>query len=489
MSEECTFEGKTSHCNRRFRDEMNFAEFPIAALSDSLPGGQKTLVFSDTIFDRSRNAEITRKLTITASDEYGLPTAYDDEVILGLIQLTAKTNFEERKVYFTRRELIRELSWRDESKSYARIELSLKRWLGVTLYYDKAWRSNEEQCWVDESFHILDRVTILDRERITRRVKALPDDPNAGLSSFQWNEVVFNSFRAGYIKRLDFALYKTLKSHIAKRMFRFLDKRFYHDTRLHFDLCEFAFTKIGVSRKCHTGEIKRRLRPAIAELEELGFIKALAPSERFIRHARGEWGIVFVKAGKKSGSPGPESPDNILARELIERGVSTQTAASLVRTHTKEVIEDKISFVDWLRGRADPRISKNAAGFLVKAIRENYPVPDEMRLEAEVQVQRANQKVQLQAAASNADRSAREKELKEMELRVRLDSFWNALSGSERKQIEQEALRAADKFLRDQYEKGKGRGGPLFDATRRAILDKELKRRTIAESFEFEEVK
>src|SRR5215471_17205926 len=89
-----------------FRDELNFAEFPLASVSTSLPKGQKTLEFTDEIFDTARNQRVTRKLTITASDKYGLPTAMDDEVILGLIQLTGKAAFAGRKVYFTRYELL-----------------------------------------------------------------------------------------------------------------------------------------------------------------------------------------------------------------------------------------------------------------------------------------------------------------------------------------------------------------------------------------------
>ena len=76
-----------------YRDELNFAEFPLASVSTKLPKDQKTLEFTDEIFDSSRNERITRKLVITASDKYGLPTAIDDEVILGLIQLTGKADF------------------------------------------------------------------------------------------------------------------------------------------------------------------------------------------------------------------------------------------------------------------------------------------------------------------------------------------------------------------------------------------------------------
>src|SRR5438045_7942826 len=87
-----------------YRDELNFAELPLASLSTSLPKDQKTLEFTDEIFDKSLNKRIQRKLTITASDKFGLPTAMDDEVILGLIQLTGKSDFENRRVFFTRYE-------------------------------------------------------------------------------------------------------------------------------------------------------------------------------------------------------------------------------------------------------------------------------------------------------------------------------------------------------------------------------------------------
>jgi len=116
------------------RDEMNLAEFPLATLADRAPSGAKTLVFEDRIWDRGQRQDRIRRLTITASDKYGLPTATDDEVILGLVQVTKATGFAERQVRFSRYQLIGLLGWRDEGRSYQRLETSLKRWLGVTLY-------------------------------------------------------------------------------------------------------------------------------------------------------------------------------------------------------------------------------------------------------------------------------------------------------------------------------------------------------------------
>ena len=106
--------------NNDGRDELNLAEFPLCALAHRLRPDQKTLRFEDRLFDKQRGELITRQLTITGSDAYGLPTALDDEVLLGLIQLTRLRDFDDRKVPFTRHQLLGILGWRNDSKSYAR---------------------------------------------------------------------------------------------------------------------------------------------------------------------------------------------------------------------------------------------------------------------------------------------------------------------------------------------------------------------------------
>src|SRR2546426_799091 len=80
------------------KDEMNLAEFPLCCIADRAQPDVKTLVFEDQVWDTSRGEKITRQLTITASDEYGLPTARDDEVLLGLVQLSKLNDFADRRV-------------------------------------------------------------------------------------------------------------------------------------------------------------------------------------------------------------------------------------------------------------------------------------------------------------------------------------------------------------------------------------------------------
>src|SRR3954465_3430239 len=87
------------------RDELNLAEFPITLLSDRVPGGCKTLVFEDKVFDQQAGEMVTRKLTVTGSNAHGLPTAVDDEVLVALLQLTKLAGFRDPKVQFSRYEV------------------------------------------------------------------------------------------------------------------------------------------------------------------------------------------------------------------------------------------------------------------------------------------------------------------------------------------------------------------------------------------------
>ena len=453
-----------------YRDELNFAEFPLASLSTSLPKDQKTLEFTDEIFDKARNQKVTRKLTITASDKYGLPTAMDDEVILGLIQLTAKTDFADRRVLFTRYQLLKLLNWSDDTRNYDRLEQSLNRWLGVTLYYDKSWWSKEEQSWVNEGFHLLDHVTVFDKERQRRTAKK--SEENAGKSSFVWNDVVFNSFRAGYLKQIDFEFYKRLESAISKRLYRFLDKRFYHRERLEFDLKSFACEHIGLSKNYHNGELKRVLAPAIAELESQGFLKPLSVEERFIRRARGSWSVVFVQAKHGAVLLSEQLPE--LVKALRDRGLSLQSARKLVAQHPETSIREKIALFDWLLGRRDPRIQKNPAGFLYRSIRDDFSLPDDFRAAAAA-AERPKPAERKVIPFERRDVPSRPASKKPSD-REAISRFWNSISSEEQEKIERELVREAPRFLREQYVDGQDSRGLLFQTVRQAMIDRYVRK-------------
>ena len=370
------------------RDEMNLAEFPISTLYKSRDDSVKTLHFEDQITDKATGLEVTRKLTVTASDAYGLPCSYDDEVILGLIQLTKLQGFRDRRVYFTKRQLLEILGWNIGGRNAARIEESLKRWKGVNLDYNDAWRDKEVGDWASKGFSIIDEYFLRERQR----------NQKGKHSYIVWNDVVFRSMKAGNLKPLNFHLFKELNCPTAKRIFRFLDKRFYKKRALSFDLEDFAYQKIGIDKRYKAGAIKQKLKAGIMELEKAGFIKE---TEKRYYKSGGGWRICFEK-----GEPGqtilPMEINELseLEGKLIAIGVTETTATKLIDQYGESEVEKRLEVVEFLL--VDKKTAPaNPPGYLVKSLKDGYESPPGFKT--------AEEKSKDSAAATRGKMAATEK--------------------------------------------------------------------------------
>ncbi|MCC6220622.1 MAG: replication initiator protein A, partial [Deltaproteobacteria bacterium] len=251
------------------RDEMNLAEFPLAVLSTRVDPKLKTLEFRDE--QRLKNGEVmAREWIITAADKFGLPTATDDDVILALMRLSMNHGFRERKVFFTRYELLKILQWTTEGRSYSRLIKSFDRLSGVRIRATNAFYDNDSKSYQTCNFGIIDAYEINDS-----RGKASPSSTNCQTpkSFFTWSEVLFDSFKAGYIKKLNLELYFELSSAISRRLYRYLDKHFYYKSTFEKPLMVLAFEKLGLSRNYrYVSSVKQQLEPALEELVQKKFI-------------------------------------------------------------------------------------------------------------------------------------------------------------------------------------------------------------------------
>ncbi|RUL81178.1 replication initiator protein A [Tautonia sociabilis] len=448
------------------RDEMNIAEFPITLLCDRAPRGQNEIAFHDTIHDAQTGRPVCRTLTITSPEKFGLPTAADDDVILALLQLTKQqNNFTRPEVTFSRLQLIELLGWADKGSSYARISRSLDRWASTYLSYRNAWWDNDERRWTSGGFHIIDSFEITDGRAHTCR-GAL------ARSHVVWGKVFFKSCQAGYLKSLDYNLYVRLGLHTSRRLYRFLDKRFYHRPEWVFELRDLAFEHIGLSRSyAHNGKIKEKLQPAIDELEAVGFLEPMPKADRFRKRGR-EWLVFFKRAPSGvgagtvaapasgaaagagagvEGSPAlppsdPEAPapaDHPLVLALSSRGVTEMTARDLVARHPADRIAAKLDAFDWLSSRDDRRIRKSPAGYLVESIRRDYAPPRGYLPPADRQRQAEHRERLAREALEERDRRAAEQARSRLELEA-IDSYYDSLPPDSQASLDAAALAAAD---------------------------------------------
>lgn len=455
------------------RDEMNLAEFPIALLTNREPEDRKPRVFEGK----------HGRLTITGSEGpreqgNGLPTASDADVLIGLLQLTKRANnFTNPTVTFTRYELLKLIRWPDDTKSYRRLAASLNRWTGVKLHYEKSWWDNKSRRRVDAIFHILESVFLYDRS--SRRES---DSPRADLgldsdlesdleplerpvSSFSWNTVFFKSCQAGNLKRLDLDLYFSLESAAAKQLYRFLDKHFYDQAVLSFELRDLAIGHVGLSPTYTIPRIKEKMAPCLEELERVGFIEAAAKEQRYIKTGHGRWNITFRrKTTAMAAEPipipipmaipipiaRPEHPpelvspsvadvDSPVIQQLIARGITPATARTLATGFSAEAIAGKVEVFDWLVARKDKRAGKNPPGYLADSIRNDYSPPSGFRAKAEIEAKKRQRRQadqeQIAKQAGALSRAARERQEKAV-----VDAYLEGLTQQQRDQLEREAV-------------------------------------------------
>lgn len=345
------------------RDEMNLAEFPVALIGKRPPGNVKTIRFTDEVFDRGTGERVSRTLTITGSDLLGLPSQFDDEVLLACVQLSHEQGFRDRKVNFTRYDLLRILGRAPDGRNYQRVAESLDRWAGTLFISDKAWWDKKSKSWVKDSFTLIDRVNLVEKEEGDEELS----DGGKRCSTFVWGDFMWRSFQTGNLREIDFAFWKSLREAVSKRLYRLLDKRFYFGSVVRFDLHTLAYDKIGFSRKMHTGQIKEKLRPAHDELQERGVC-----SGEFVRKERGKWEIVYTQKSRLGNRANDKEGNGSRVDALISRGVSAKKARRLSGQFDGERIDEQIRLFDWHKDQGKPK----GPGFLVVGIEEGFRLPD-----------------------------------------------------------------------------------------------------------------
>lgn len=446
------------------RDEMNLVELPLSSIADRFLDGRKTVVFVDEFWDRELGQRATKELAISGSDRYGLPTASDEDVLLACVQLSSMQKFKDRDVHFSRYELLKLLRWPDEGKYYRRLAVSLRRWKGVTIYSNRAFYDHARKSWVNRDFGVFDNLYIYERE-------ASEGAQAPASSRFRWNEVFFESFQSGYLKKLDWDLYCRLTTPVAKRLYRLLDKRFYHTHELTLDLHQLAFRKIRLSDRYNTGQIKRALAAGIHELESLWDLRPLPANQRFVNRGRGKWEVVFQRRkppATKAALARSDKQALDLTAELTRREIGPATAADLVDGCNAETVRTMIELFDWY----DSRGERKGPGFLVDSIRNpaKYRLPREFRAQESPNAAKRPERVTRQRPKMQPP-STQSKSATDADSPVKaFDEFWKRLGPDRREDFEAAAVAAAGPLKREGYLRTKNFGGPAFEEYRQLVL-------------------
>lgn len=262
------------------KDEMNLIEFPFGPISTTTG---KTLEVEHATFDRRLKREVIRSLIITGSDKWGLPRPIDDQVLLGMKALTYEAGCASPKITFSRYRLCQIIGWAPDGRAYRRLEESLDRIAATTLKFKNAWWDKGEKQYKSKTFHLITEVEVCNRDQLDVS-RAANGRSEQQLCSFTWTEVIWKSFQDGFIRTLDMQLFRRIaqgrRREVPLRLFRILDKRFYHAPVAKFDLRRLCIGTLGLCPDYSPSQMMRVLNRAANWLIECGYLQELRYSER-----------------------------------------------------------------------------------------------------------------------------------------------------------------------------------------------------------------
>lgn len=423
------------------RDELNIAEWPNGLLSKRPSRDVKTRVFEDTF------GSMKRSVTITGSDKYGLPGYKEDEVLFGLVNVTRERNgLKERTVQFKRSDLVRTLGWPDKGSSWRAIDHALNVIAGTLCVYENAWyeKNSTRKKFVNRKFHMIDHVELVS------------ESPDGGaLYTITWGHVIFESFKCGSIKSIDLDFWRELRSPVAKRLFRFLDKQFWNSDLVRYDLVSLGVHKLGMREGIDVAQIKRSLAPGIRELEEKKFLKRLPVEKRFRKLCAGRHEVIFERERAIDCEEVASLPLDCLGA-LVERGVAKERAKELVSSRSKEEILAAISDFDERKKRGG--LKSNPGGWLFTRLRDGARVKvgeasplEELAARGRARKQEAKREREEEAAKARAEEEALKQSVDEFLRQISIDEARGIVidaSAGQKFLSREEALRALEKTSR-----------------------------------------
>jgi Replication initiator protein A len=285
------------------KDEMNLAEYPLSILTHRIPRDRKTYSFTQRITDH-QGTVIKQTWSVLGSDKYGLPTPYDDDVLIALLYCYKEQKPQGRKIHFSLYKLCQIMQKALSKREYDRMRDSLNRLTSTTIVATNCFYDNLAKSWVSEAFHVFDRYKLY-QERKGRA--ASPHLSFVEMSAFFHQSVAV----ANYIKDLNLGIYYGLALPISKRLFRYLDKNRYKKSRYEETLMRMA-CKLPLTY-AYPSQVKQKLAPAHEELLRHGYLTNVTYSTT----QEGEDKVIYNFTDGRAKIDGPSIADTEAASQLV----------------------------------------------------------------------------------------------------------------------------------------------------------------------------
>jgi hypothetical protein len=467
--------------------EVNLLVFPFFALERK--NKKVETVYKDIVKRGDQKIEIV--WNVSANTKYGYPGLFDREVHKAIEQIITELLRKEGEIKnpiplgslynICKRMGINESA----GKNYRMIKKALERIRTTAIKSVGTFYSKEGKQWVDDNFSLYDRIVFKGKELPNNEIA-----DNNYLFLGSWYLQNLNSF---YIKPIDYDYLQSLKSKIASRLYEILGVKFYGLRNKKDNFICYRYSKLcqllPVTPHEYISLAKQQLDPGNNELKKTGFISKFNWSE----NGKEDW-LIYYWPGERAeeemkraeiksinnwtGEYLPEAKEEVkliskdlsaaptaqvdaqaeqdnLINKLVKLNVSKITAEDLIKNNDQELIEKWIEAIHYAK-------AEDKAAYLVKAIRENWQVPEEyLREIKEKQGREEEEKIDfIKIKQKEEENKKRQEEIKKIE------QIYNSLDPLQQEEIRIETENRLPDFWKVQLnkERVKGKTSKMLEA-------------------------
>ncbi len=308
--------------------EGNFEDLPYFSVGNARRG-DGVIEYRNEI--RSGNGQVLKQTwTVRALSGLGLPGTLDQDVYVALLQIIERQGEvpSDGWLSFSLYEMVSLLNRSHGGRDYQQVKQSLDRLAGTRIQSKNAFYRKSSESFVTDTFSLLDHVQHTETSDASG---ARADRTRVKLSDY-----FVESYNSDYLKGLDVDFYYSLNSAVAKRLYRFIDKKRNHRHRWEVDL--FALRdRIPLSNYKYPSKIKEKLAPAHEELTEKGFLESVS----YTKTKKKSHAVCYkIQDGFSQRRPAvrlERTPENLIALERLKtEGVWGSVAEDLVANHGSE---------------------------------------------------------------------------------------------------------------------------------------------------------
>ena len=406
--------------------------------------------------------------SVSANPEYGYPGPFDREVHKAIEQIITeiikRDGVIKNPIQFSIYDLCNRMKITSSGgENYRRVKKTLEKIQMTGIKSVGTFYSKEDKQWIEDIFSLYDRVVFTG--------KKLPNNKIAENNYLFLGNWYLQNLNSRYTKPIDYTYWQSLESKIASRLYEILGVKFYGvRNKKECSICYKYSTLcqlLPVTPYRYISQAKRQLNSGNDELKDTGFISKYEWSENgkknwLISYWPGERAkeeirraetkninnrIEIYLPGAKEGAIKYSKEQFNLIDKLVKINVSKVTAENLVRNSDQQLIEKWIRAIHYAK-------AEDKAAYLVKAIRENWQVPEGyLSKEEEARDREEQEKIRITREKQKEEENKRRREENE-----RLERIYNSLDPFRQEEIKTEAEGRLPDFWKEQLNKERIKG-------------------------------